>query len=129
MKKLEEILLVLNREKNWPIKQAQDGHWEITVPCMDGRQQIVHATPRLDREQDAVVSLWSIIGKRDKVKDPLSLLELNAKLSYSACAFDGENVILRHSHLVKDADVTEMAKTINYIGNKAPSLYKEFFNE
>ncbi|MHC4660618.1 MAG: type III secretion system chaperone family protein [Planctomycetota bacterium] len=126
MDRFEEILRILGREKNWPLEKTESGEWKITVPRMEGGSQTVYATPRVDREQDALVHIWSVIGTRSDLKDPLALLELNAKLSYGACAVDAGNVILKHSHLVKDADVTELGKSINYIGNKAPQLRKEF---
>ena len=125
MDKFEEILRILHREKSWPVHRTGDGQWEITVPCMDGRSQPVYATPGVDREKDAIVRIWSVIGEHSDVKDPVKLLELNAALSYGACAYDGEKVILKHTHLVRDADVTELGKSINYIGNKAPELRRD----
>jgi len=125
--RIENIVRRLHREKGWPVEKTAEGEWIVTVPFMDGGRQAVHATPRTDREGDALVHVWSVIGKRENVRNPIELLELNASLSYGACAFDGENVVIKRSHLVRDADVTEISKAISYIANKASELRRDFF--
>ncbi len=127
MGRFEEILRILHREKNWPLERSESGRWEITVPCMDGQSQAVYATPATDREGDAVVTIWSVAGRRADVKNIERLLEANLELTYGAFAFSGDDVILTHSHLVRDADVTELSKSIEYIGQQARALYGEMF--
>ncbi len=127
--RFEGILRILAREKNWPLAQSGSGNWEITVPCMDGRQQVVYATPARDREGDAVVTIWSVVGPRSDVKDIEKLLEANLELTYGAFAFSGDDAVLTHSHLVRDADVTELSKSIEHIGREARALFGKMFKK
>ena len=108
--------------KAWPARQDPGGDLKIEVVTQPGRTQVVHVTMGKDGDGDPAAFLWSKACDLKAVTDPLTLLRLNAQLTYGRAALRGADIVILHAVLDASADLAEVGKAIFYVAKAADEL-------
>jgi hypothetical protein len=107
----------------WPL---DDGG--AVVPLPGGRHQRVAAHVVVETGTE-YLRLASRIGDAAVLNEPrlLAALRMNARLRLGAIAIDGQDLVMVHTLLVRDADADEVRATIQFLAQKADEFEKALF--
>ncbi len=112
--------------KGWPA-QPVGTDYQIEVPTMGARTQVVTVTYGQDADGDSVAFIWSKAGEIDAVADPWVLLQLNAQLTYGRVAIRGNDVVVLHGLFDATADLQEVGKAIYWVARAADDLEQQTY--
>lgn len=110
--------------RGWPAQQEPNGEVRIEVPTVPGRTQLVTVSMAQDGDGDPVAFIWSRAGDQNAMRDPVSLLRLNAQLSYGRVAVRGNDVIVLHGIHDSTAEITHVGKAIFWVARAADDIEK-----
>src|SRR5262245_49256530 len=108
--------------KGWPFRREVNGDLRIEVATSQHRTQVVTVTMASDGDRDPCALVWSKCGEVRAETDAWALLRLNLQLGYGRVALRGQELVVLHALLDRTGDLSEVGKTVYWVGKAADDL-------
>lgn len=113
--------------RSWPAQAVVGGGLRLEIPTRPGRSQVVEITMAQDGDGDPAAFVWSKAAELSAARDPLALLQLNARLTWGRVALRGQDIIVLHALPDATADFRDVGKAIYWVARAADDLEQETY--